>query len=130
MYFVKFQAFALLHPRLQHCSTPSVPSSLVAELTELDIRLSSVWDRPYADLDFPAKKFSSWLHFLPCGDLDTKSVRFCVVLMTTSVAQGVLQTVSEAMNLLICGNSTDMTANSKLLLCGASLYSFQRKDNR
>ena len=41
------------------------------------------------------------------------SVRFCVVLLTTSVVQGVLQTVSEAINSLICGDSTDMTANSK-----------------
>ena len=59
VYFVKFQAFAPLHPRLQRCSIPSVPSSCVDELTELDIRLSNVCDRPYADPDFPAKKFSS-----------------------------------------------------------------------
>ena len=51
VYFVKFQAFAPLHPRLQRCAIPSVPSSFVAELTELDIRLSSVCDRLYADSD-------------------------------------------------------------------------------
>ena len=59
VYFVKFQAFAPPHPRLQRCAIPSVPSSFVAELTELDIRLSSVCDRAYANPDFPAKKFSS-----------------------------------------------------------------------
>ena len=107
-----------------HCYN-TVPSSFVPELTELDIRLSSVCDRPYADSDFPAKKSSSRWRFLLCGDLDTLSVRFCIVLMTTSVAQGVLQTVSEAINSLICGDSTDMTANSKLVLCGASSYGFQ-----
>ena len=125
MYFVKFQAFAPLLLRLQRCSIPSVPSSFVAELTELHILLSSVCDRPYADPDFPAKKFSSRGRYLPCGDLGTKSVRFCVVLMTTSVAQGVLQMVFEAINSLICRDSTDVTANSKLVLCGASSYGFQ-----
>ena len=59
VYFVEFQAFDPLHPWLQRYSILSVPSSFVAELTELDIRLSSVCDRPYADQDFPAKKFSS-----------------------------------------------------------------------
>ena len=59
VYFVRYQAFAPLHPRLQCCSIPSVPSSFVAELTELVMLLSSVCDRPYADPDFSAKKFSS-----------------------------------------------------------------------
>ena len=52
------------------------------------------------------------------------------MLMTTSVAQGVLQTVFEAINSLICGDSTDMTANLKLVLCGASLYDFQINTDR
>ena len=51
------------------CSTASAVTMLfhpfcaflfVAELTELDILISSVCDRPYADPGFPAKKFSSW----------------------------------------------------------------------
>ena len=46
VYFVKFQAFAPLHHRLQRCSISSVPSYFVAELTELDILVSSVCDRP------------------------------------------------------------------------------------
>ena len=120
---------------LLHCihGYNAVPSLLCLPLLLLSL-LSLIYFSTVCAIghnpDFPAKKFSSRGCFLPCGDLDTRSVRFCVVLTTTSVVQGVLQTVSEALNSLICGDSTDMTANSKLVLRGASSYGFQINTDR
>ena len=106
-----------------------MPSSSVADVPDLDKLLSSLGESPYADRDFPAKRFSSLRLCLPFCDPVGTSAQLSLA-RTSAVVQGVLQEPSETMNVRLRGDSSDISADFELVLGRRSLYRLQTNANR
>ena len=107
----------------------TMSSSSVSDVPGLDKLLSSSGKSPYAERDFPAKKFSSRQPCLPFCDLVAMSAHLSAVL-SSAVVQRVLQEPSETVNVRSRGDSCDMSAGFKLVLDVGSLHRLRTNTNR